>query len=475
MNSGTRFWAALMALTLAPALHPLLIPWAGVASHLLWWVHVLPVAMLVYRYGSVALVSSIVGSVGLLVLGERLFGFGYGVPADRATIVSLSIALAFTEALVAGFALYTRRVTRGYRILFEGTENGVIRTDAEGRILEVNPAAEAVLGKSRGQMLGTRIGSIEGLKDLPPLSVIESRGGWTGSIETDEDESVRTSHYIVAAFGQDDPEGHQVILMDRTKEVAAELEWSRQRKLATLGESLAGVAHELRNPLAVIMAEIELARTDPDVSREELLESMSGIGRQAERIRGLADELLGYSRAPSGEGTVRIDKLLRRLLKIEEMVRGRAIRWEERIEWEGEVRVPELRLEQVVTNLLSNAAEAMVEGRGELHCRREGERIEIEVLDTGPGIPEELMDRIFSPFVTTRGDSGGTGLGLAISRRLAIAMGGTLTARNRPTGGAAFHLSLPVGVPDSPLPPDDRGQTPLRPERRSVPDIPQPR
>lgn len=101
--------AAICLVFLLPALHPLLMPLVGVPSHLLWFAHVLPVAWSTYHRGSRGGGASIAVSLLLLVLGERAFGGGYFIAADWQTVVSLAVALGFTNALVAGFAAYARR------------------------------------------------------------------------------------------------------------------------------------------------------------------------------------------------------------------------------------------------------------------------------------------------------------------------------------------------------------------------------
>jgi len=102
-------------------------------------------------------------------------------------------------------------------------------------------------------------------------------------------------------------------------------------------------------------------------------------------------------------------------------------------------------LEQILVNLLSNATDALSPGTGEIEVtlREEGGDVIFEVSDNGPGIPAELGDRIFDPFVTTKPEGEGTGLGLAVSRRLAISMGGSLSAGKGSAGGALFTLRLP--------------------------------
>lgn len=446
MSRERALWALAVGAFLVPVAHPLLLPLVGVASHLLWWAHVLPVALVTYSYGRKALLPALGASVLWLTAGERLFGAGYGVPADWATVGSLAVALLFTELLVGGFALYARSVSGRYQLLFMNTETGILRTSQKGEVLEVNPAGERILGRRRQDLLGRRIEELPGLSSLPGPAAIQAAGGWTGSLELPGEGGSRVRHLVAIAARQKEPPGHQLLLMDRTVEFSAETEKERQRKLATLGEALAGVAHELKNPLTVILAHGSMVRDGYPHEREGLLGVIEEMRRQGERMKELIEELLGYSR-PAGEGSeTDLVRLLNRLVRIEEMIRGRKIRLANRVRCDGPVGLPEARLEQIVTNLLSNAAEALGDegGQIELRCWEEEDRVIVEVADSGPGIPPELLDEIFHPFVTTKGASGGTGLGLAISRRLARAMGGDLTARNRDSGGAAFRLALPV-------------------------------
>ena len=115
------------------------------------------------------------------------------------------------------------------------------------------------------------------------------------------------------------------------------------------------------------------------------------------------------------------------------------------------------RLEQVLVNLIANALDAMI-GRPDaalsLSGRREGERVLIQVRDTGPGLPEHVLPRLFEPFFTTKDTGGGLGLGLAISAGIVRDFGGTLAAANGPDGGAVFTVEIPaaeVGEAECPI------------------------
>ncbi len=453
-SGGRRF--TLFALFLAPALHPLLLPLVGPPSHLLWWLHVLPVALLTYEHGRGVGFASVGGSVLLLGVGERLFGFGYGMPADWATVISLGVALGFTHLLIVGFALYARGLGRRYQLLFDRAEIGILRLDPKGNVLAANPGALRLLDQGGDEVEGRNLSDLPVLKDLPPPARLAEPSGWSGMVVcgSGEEEDGTPRHLVAAAVEQAEPPGHQLLLVDRTEEAVQEQELERQSRLASLGEALAGVAHELKNPLSVILAYSEMLKEGPNEDPEEVREMGGDINEQAERMKDLVQELLGYSRPPDPDESVEVEALLERLLRMEEVARGKGIQWIPRIQWTGEVSLPAGRLGQIISNLLANAADALAgSGTIELRSWKEDSRVFVEVADDGPGVPEEMLegDRIFQPFVTTKGPERGTGLGLAISRRLAEALGGSLTVRNRRSGGAAFTLVLPLQPTDGPL------------------------
>lgn len=445
------FWALTAALLAVPAAHPLLIPWVGVPSHLLWWVHVLPVALVTFRTGRRGAGGILLVSATLVALGELAFGAGYGVPADWPTVWSLTAALTFTNALVAGFALYARGRAGLYRVLFDAAVSGVIRTDRDLRVEAANPAALQLLGVEWDEIRGRPLRDVPGLARLPAPSELE-KAGWSGALLVRRQGQEAEIHLVAAAVAHDEPAGFQILLVDRTHEVAQEREMERQARLATLGEALAGVAHELANPLSVITSWSALA-LEPGTSVQEMREGLTAIRDQAERMRGLLGELLGYSRSPRDGAQVRVDEMVERLVRMQRVAYGAKVRIEARVAWSGEVWVPAGKVEQILVNLLANAAHAVSPGAGrvELAVREDAGAAVFQVSDNGPGVPRELAERIFDPFVTTKPEGEGAGLGLAISRRLARAMGGSLTVGSGVEGGAVFTLRVPgLAVSEAP-------------------------
>jgi signal transduction histidine kinase len=244
-----------------------------------------------------------------------------------------------------------------------------------------------------------------------------------------------------------------VTFRDVTTFTTMQSQLRRARTMEAMGSLVAGVAHEVRNPLFSISATVDALESELG-PRPEFAEYAALLRSQVGRLTQLMHDLLDYGRPA---------ELQRRAVRLSDVVR-RAARSCARLARDGRVRVedevpPDLpaldgegaRLEQALENLLANAiqhappgssvrvraAPDVLDGRPAMRCTVE---------DDGPGIAPEDMERLFDPFFSRR--KGGTGLGLSIVHRVAEAHGGTVTAENRAQGGARFTLFLPLGPSD---------------------------
>lgn len=222
------------------------------------------------------------------------------------------------------------------------------------------------------------------------------------------------------------------------------VELRRRDRLAALGEMAAGLAHEIRNPLGgIALYSSMLERELPETSKARGAASKISVGvRTLER---LVSDILDFAQErPLQRHVCKLADLLPALDASVEP-------WAEQCRSEysfdskaGGCRLycdPE-RLGQTLLNLLMNAVQAAgAQGKAWLAARPKSGGVEIEVCDSGPGIPQEHLDRIFNPFFTTKAQ--GTGLGLAIVHQIVEAHGGTIRAGNRPEGGARFLIWLP--------------------------------
>jgi signal transduction histidine kinase len=250
-------------------------------------------------------------------------------------------------------------------------------------------------------------------------------------------------------------------------------------RLAAIGEMSAGLAHEIRNPLAAIKGAIQYL--DPSKLPGEEGEFLAIVIEEVNRLNGVVNQFLDYSRPlkPSlAPGDV--NDILERTLKLLQQDAPPSVSIALDL-GDGVPRVqcdPE-QLKQVFLNLALNAFQAMPQGgrlsvstrvaRDELAFWREGARradvVEIRFRDSGPGIPEEARESIFVPFYTTK--EKGTGLGLAICQRIVKAHAGSIVARSPPDGGAEFLVSLPAVREERREAPDDAERQRLRERRRA--------
>ncbi len=433
-------------LLLLPFLHPVLIPLVGAPSHLAWFAHALAVALITYRYGWAGAPWIVLLSILLVIWGERTFGTGYGDPAEWATAIALGIATLLVNTLMVGFAAYARAMTRRHTLLFSELTVGVLRLDRHHVVRAVNPEASRILSVEADNLVGRPVG--EGLpSNWPDIHEIEQGKGWNGTVRVGSGDEAEERHVIIFVLTLERPHAVQVLIVDRTLEVAQEQEIARQSKLASLGEALAGVAHEFKNPLQVISGYAELA-SHIEQDAETLRERFGKVKEQADRMNTMVQDLLGYSRRSSEDREeVDLGDLIHDVVAMERIALGKRIRLVEQIDWNGTICASASKVQQILLNFISNSADAMAEGGGTtitVRTARVDDHIEIEVSDDGPGVPEEFLDKVFQPFATTKEKGKGTGLGLAISMRFARSMEGEIVAANRSEGGASFTLQLPL-------------------------------
>ena len=222
---------------------------------------------------------------------------------------------------------------------------------------------------------------------------------------------------------------------------------AQTQRLAALGFMLAGVCHEVSNPLAAIHSMLQILQSKRGVSRETLDKGLASINGNIARVLAITRKLGDFSRV-GGEPAVpvSIDAAMDAatvLLRHSDQAPG--VTLDCKGAGGAKVLARPGQLEQVLFNLLLNAAQAMQgEGRIEVDVRREGASALIVIRDHGPGIPPEHVSRVFEPFFSTKPAGEGVGLGLAICNEISQELGGALHARNHPEGGACFEITLPL-------------------------------
>jgi two-component system, NtrC family, sensor kinase len=231
----------------------------------------------------------------------------------------------------------------------------------------------------------------------------------------------------------------------------------RAEQMAAIGQTAANVAHQIGTPLNLISGYVQMLLADVphDARTRRRLEMVQRqIGQVTEIVRGLLDR----ARRQSPTEMIEPARLVERVLEIAQprLDRGKIAVTVNAPPALPRIEADTVQLELALLNLVTNAIDAMPSGGSlTMSLAPADNGIRLEVADSGPGVPDSLLPRIFEPWVTTKPAGRGTGLGLAIARDVITAHGGTITVENRQTGGAVFTLVLPIGPPEEASPAEE--------------------
>jgi PAS domain S-box-containing protein len=281
-----------------------------------------------------------------------------------------------------------------------------------------------------------------------------------------------------------DWEGAPAILgfaRDVTERKQMEQRLAQSERLAALGTLLAGIAHEMNNPLSFALLGIEqclATLAEPDAPAgfvAKLREALESAHHGATRVASIVGQLRASSRADAEErGPVELRRVLAAALRVTQNEIHHRARLVAELEDVPVLLGNAQRLEQVFMNLLVNAVQALPDGRAENEIRvslkmgATGEAV-VEVCDNGPGIPEEARSRIFDPFFTTKPVGMGLGLGLSICHGIVTAHGGTITVDSAAGRGTTFRVTLPASIAAAEAPAsasEPKGPAPGLPAKR---------
>ena len=330
----------------------------------------------------------------------------------------------------------------------------VMMTDLQGTILYVNPAFERITGYSREEAVGQNPRLLKsGLHDKAFYEklwgTILAGEPWMGRLTNRrKDGSLFVEESVISPVR--DASGTIIAFVAAKRDVTQEIELRRKleqaKNLETVGMIAGGVAHEVRNPLFAIST-IVTALERKLANQPEFGEYVMHIQDQTRRLNALMNDLLTLGRPINAEEFLPLD--LREVLRqAKEVVSAGGADTRAWLFDLGESPLEVLglssKLQQVYANLGQNALSFTPPGGTvTVRARREGNQALVTVTDEGPGIPAELLPRLFQPFQTGR--KGGTGLGLAIVRQIVTAHGGTVEAANNdPPPGATFTVRLPL-------------------------------
>jgi signal transduction histidine kinase len=341
-------------------------------------------------------------------------------------------------------------------------QDAFLLIDAQGRIAYANAAGRRLFGLEEGRFYPASL-----LFDDPILLRRVAPPG-PSLIEATARDAAGGRNFLVEAniamVEEGAAQGLLAVLRDVTDRKRLERETSRQKeligrqeKLTVLGTLVAGVAHEVNNPLSYLKANLEMTAEDarralakPTVSDDakdlarEVLESFDGALKGITRIETITQALKGVAKQSAKTGLEDLNAVAKDVVAVLKAGAPKSIA----LELALADPLPRVmgnagQLHQVVLNLVKNAIEAMGTRAGHIRVstRLDGGNVVLEVSDDGPGIPPETLGRLFEPFFTTK--ETGTGLGLSICREIALAHGGDLVAESTPGSGATFRFVVP--------------------------------
>ncbi len=409
------------------------------------------------------------------MLGVHVLTHGVVLPPPRiaAYMTGLNVFLFFSIALLSG-SLADRLQRTGARLdrassqiadlqafnqhVIDSLSSGLATTDLEGRILTYNRAAEGITGHPALSVIGRRI---EEVLDLPPNVAADLNLGGLGRgrrVETAyKTGDGRQIDLGFTATHLKTPGGNAGLLFafqDVTDIKRLEREARLRQRLAAVGEMAAGIAHEIRNPLASMSGSIQILRQELPLS-EEQAQLMDIVLRESERLNDTIRSFLAYAR-PQRLATAHLD--VRRVLSDAALLLRNSAEVHEGHVIDVQLPASEVAFEadenqirQIVWNLATNGLRAMKNG-GRLTLGAavedgigdQGDCVVLEVSDEGVGIPAEELDAIFQPF---RGSfAKGTGLGLAIVHRIVSDYDGEIQVSSTPGRGTTVNVRFPVRV-----------------------------
>ena len=329
------------------------------------------------------------------------------------------------------------------RHLIEDNPLAIAVLDTEYRIVQSNKAwASLLLPEQSAELSATHAGAqiLAWLKAHPNLQVVDG-------LAIEDSEGVMRYWNLHKAELSHSHRGEVLLVVeDRTQQHLLELHYMQAEKLSALGEVAAGVAHEIKNPLAIAQNTCDLL---PRLGPEEEKERDETLRIMREAIRRIDDRvgsLLDFAR-PAQHLVEQLDaaEVLEQLLDLEtKHAEHLGISIERHFEPVPAVRINRDMLKDIYLNIIRNAFQAMPQGgRLQVNTRPEQEGVAIEICDTGTGIDPTQISRIFEPFFSTKAPGEGTGLGLAIAQRQLREIGGHIEVTSRVGKGTCFALLLP--------------------------------
>ena len=425
---------------------------------------VLPVAVVPHLAGgdrrAMAAIVERLQALGMWVLGAGVPDVLEGL--SECGVDDLLALPAETRSVKARLITAARRIAGYGRMspFFANNPNPMWIFDLSSReILSVNSAAVERYGWSRAEFLKLKIDDLRDPGEIPTLLDALANIDQDAAItNTPSRHRTRTGEvFEVEVHGTRFPYQGRPGRMVLVRDLRMQSRLLMSERLASVGTLAGGVAHEINNPLAVTMANLEFALAElarPESARDvpETLQALKEAREGAERVRQIVRDLHAFARADSERREpIDLPRIVESALAMASNELKHRARLVRELQAVPKVLGNEQRLGQVALALVMNAAQAIPVGHAGDHEIRvrtavSGGRVLLEVADTGSGIAPENLRRIFDPFFTTKPPGQGTGLGLAMCHAIVAALGGEIHVDSTPGKGSTFRVLLPAAT-----------------------------
>jgi two-component system, NtrC family, sensor kinase len=343
-----------------------------------------------------------------------------------------------------------------YRRIFESSMDMVFVTDSQGRFLDINQTGKTILGAEliTGAMDGFLLSDVfsspfeyaDIQQDLARRGFVKDREFTLKTLDGNELQALLSSS---CQFDSGEMLGCEGIIKDITQRRNMEQQLLQADKLASLGQLSAGVAHEINNPLGLILGYTQLMlREEPDTSQK--YEDLKTIEKHTRNCKTIVEALLNFARKTETKKVmVDVNCAIEQVITV---IRHQFELSGIAVHTRYDPELPQVlgdteKLKQVVMNLVMNARQSISQaGQITMSTRHDSRshKIAITVEDTGSGIPPHVITRIFDPFFTTKPTGQGTGLGLSVSYGIVKEHGGEITVDSEPEKGSLFSVVLPA-------------------------------
>jgi two-component system, NtrC family, sensor kinase len=390
--------------------------------------------------------------VGTLVIANPRNGSF--APEDIRLLSTVATHAAIVIANARFFEM-VRHAKEQWETAFDALSGGIAVVDDTGQVRRANRALASLLGAPIPAVIGCDLADalVDGSPALVELLAAVRRGERAQPLvlrSASLDRTIRVNAARIAAPAQD--QSVVVLVEDVTDQHAMEAHLIQSEKLAAVGQLVSGVAHELNNPLTSIAGLSEFLLEQKELGSKDR-GHLRVIHEQADRAGRIVRNLLTFARKGTEERVpVDLNDVIERtllLMSFDLQLKDVAI--EKDLAPVPPVLGDRHALQQVVINLLSNAAQAVSENPPDQPRRIElrswsDDRVRLRVADSGPGIPDDVLPHLFTPFFTTKEPGQGTGLGLSITYSIVEAHGGRIAVDRPIEGGAAFLVDLPLAA-----------------------------